>query len=1358
MNLGTNLGELGSGLFDWIIQTSWQAAVLVGLIWLVQSICGKRLSPGWRYSLWLLLVVRLLMPAMPASALSLFNLYPGEKAIPAASHVAKHPTGLRNPRVSSDSERIPGAVYSVKKNEFSPIERTSEKTKVSREPPARLSVKPSLSSSKMERTLDVSDWGLFLWLAGVCVLGLIWTFQNYGFRARMRNRIPVQEPDILILLEECRRCYGLRQRVTLMETEAVRTPAVYGLWHKRLVLPEGLLERFSREEIRDIFLHELAHIKRWDVEVNWLVNLLQILHWFNPVIWFGFARLRADRELATDALALSRKKDKGNTAYGLTIVRVLEESIRNPLLVGLVGIAENKRNVKRRLQAIKEHGRNRPWKWLATGITVSLGVISLTGPVTGNPSSSQPSASSAPPAGSKITKATGASAEEIRHFDLKAIEFDSSEPLYGVNIEFQFEYFSGEKEVRNKVTGTDGVASVEFAPGDVNMFSYRLSKPEYLTMRGRWRKQEVQLLPRELTMKMSRGTAIGGRVVDLNGNPVNGAEILFNSDVNLILSGNPHPIDAKLWTISAAERIAVTDSNGQWRAQCIWPTFSSANLRLRHPDFADAVFSTRITRAMEAEGKGHPIEFENLAGRSARWELTPGIEVDGRIVDEMGDPVSSVVVRYSDTPEANPFWELNSVKTGLNGGFQVSHLPQKIIYFSVQHPGYAPAVGQLDLQSESPEIAITLERGEQLEAQVVDEKGLPVPGARVSLYEWGIWQGVEWETMTDVRGRFTWPHAPTERYRLAIEKAGYLFHRKILQGGGEQVIELKPELTITGQVVDAETKKPLDTFQIIWADREEFLQQRRKFAVEGSDGYYTLDLGKLHEDTWFRGYAHRLIFRVEAGGYAPFTSRIFASREGDVGRLTYDIEMEPMAALKGVVLDAKGDAVTGAQLALKSPATRLRIDGQPRFKNLDNISFPETDENGEFQIAQDPEASHLIAVHEEGIAIIETKTLDAAWTEITLEPWGRVEGTLWRYDEKLAQAELSLSSKVLEGTPGISFCRMQTTTDNQGRFIFEFVPPGKLRLSRTIDLYRGGGGMNYETQVVEPGESLQLKVGGEGRPLEGAFTIKNPYVQIDWRNDVDFHSISTVRPRPPETMQGREEYEAWRAQPEVHAAFDKVRYYPIQLEKDGSFRIDEVIPGEYRFNIRILDPRDPDAFAYGRYIASFGEEFEVSDTDGGHGGKPLDLGVFEIETKPKIQEGKTLAPEFSVTDFEGGNIRLSDFHGEFVLLDFWATWCAPCIAELPYLKAAYEKYKDREDFTIISLSLDKGMERPREFVEENKLPWIHGFLGERSETEVPGQYGVDGIPAMFLVDPQGKIVAKNLRGPQLSGELNKWLK
>ena len=133
------------------------------------------------------------------------------------------------------------------------------------------------------------------------------------------------------------------------------------------------------------------------------------------------------------------------------------------------------------------------------------------------------------------------------------------------------------------------------------------------------------------------------------------------------------------------------------------------------------------------------------------------------------------------------------------------------------------------------------------------------------------------------------------------------------------------------------------------------------------------------------------------------------------------------------------------------------------------------------------------------------------------------------------------------------------------------------------------------------------------------------------------------------------------------------------------------------------------------------------------------------------------APGFEIKTTDDKTIKLADYRGKYVLLDFWATWCGPCTGETPNLKAVYEQFGKREDFVMIGLSLDQDKEKPIAYAKEKGTQWIDGFLGDWGKDEVTKKYGVRGIPSIWLIGPDGKVVAKELRGEGISEAVKKAL-
>ena len=134
--------------------------------------------------------------------------------------------------------------------------------------------------------------------------------------------------------------------------------------------------------------------------------------------------------------------------------------------------------------------------------------------------------------------------------------------------------------------------------------------------------------------------------------------------------------------------------------------------------------------------------------------------------------------------------------------------------------------------------------------------------------------------------------------------------------------------------------------------------------------------------------------------------------------------------------------------------------------------------------------------------------------------------------------------------------------------------------------------------------------------------------------------------------------------------------------------------------------------------------------------------------KNSLKVGTTF-PDFSEKDLAGKSLSIANYKGKIVMIDFWATWCGPCVGELPNVQAVYKKYHS-QGFEIIGVSLDKDKSALNNFLKKNTtMTWQQFFDGNGWQNKLSTKYGINSIPATYLLDGEGKIIAKDLRGEAL---------
>jgi beta-lactamase regulating signal transducer with metallopeptidase domain/Tol biopolymer transport system component len=354
--------------FDWLLQATLSGGLVIGLVLLAQKVLGGKLGPRWCHALWLVLLIRLVLPGTFPAQFNLLSIVPSfDRQIqqPKPSDTAGELEASQTAQVSSALETIPSQRL---ESDVGSQEQTTLKPGIL----VNLSNKPKPWATFLRRALP------FIWLAGAIVIGLYLLLSNFLLWRIVRRERLLLDQKTLELFEECKERMGVQTIVGLIPSPQIKSPALFGFIRPRLLLPMKMLEEASQEEMQYIFLHELAHLKRHDIYLGWLTSFLLILHWFNPLVWFAFYRMRTDRELSCDALVLSRTGKEKSTEYGQAIVGLVRRFSHSRPLPAMAGILENKSQLKRRITMISQFKKNSyQWSPLAIFLILAVCFVSL---------------------------------------------------------------------------------------------------------------------------------------------------------------------------------------------------------------------------------------------------------------------------------------------------------------------------------------------------------------------------------------------------------------------------------------------------------------------------------------------------------------------------------------------------------------------------------------------------------------------------------------------------------------------------------------------------------------------------------------------------------------------------------------------------------------------------------------------------------------------------------------------------------------------------------------------------------------------------------------------------------------------
>ncbi|MEN6425080.1 MAG: M56 family metallopeptidase [Phycisphaerales bacterium] len=496
----------------------------------------------------------------------------------------------------------------------------------------------------------------------------------------------------------------------------------------------------------------------------------------------------------------------------------------------------------------------------------------------------------------------------------------------------------------------------------------------------------------------------------------------------------------------------------------------------------------------------------------------------------------------------------------------------------------------------------------------------------------------------------------------------------------------------------------------------------------------------------------------------------------------------PPQGMSGRVVDPNGKPVAGARVAVTARcamvtlhnATLERWDGEDERK----AQFVETDAEGRFRIEGEwPHPFYLFAADATGFMPMTGKEFQENH-EIRLQRWGRIEG-------QLQKGRRGTDNRVwMRGFPSPAWVERQcelvydTPCDADGHFVFERVPTGWFEVGYLVTIGDDSEGFTSRTPVlVTAGETAKIKVGGGGRPVIGRFVPPASYGR-----SVDFGLGHRVLRRTGMIKRDKQkEWQLLQQQPEgdpyrddmlvwdprtrnyvitiedgqrqwympwsededepadlvIDAIWNDVdwRGYAFRISEDGSFRVEDVVPGKYDLNVSLEYEN-----GVGEPFALYRGTIEVSSMTKGRTDQPFDIGTLTLD----VFGVGDLAPLFEDWTLDDKRIRLLDYRGRFVLLSFSsAEQGIDYEGTVGVAEELYKTYGERGDLQIIERTCGGSVKQVERYVAEHQIKWPVIYAGYEFPDDIARQYHLSAYPYAVLVDPEGKIIANCLWGERL---------
>lgn len=335
-------------IFSHVIYTSLTTSILIILYLLIKKLFLQNTGGRYHHIIWMILIIRLLIPVIIESPLSIYNFIPDKALFTSESYIGKDTftTFLKDKEYTfkRNKKYLDNIEYDGEQNE----DYTEDSYSIDKEVPEEVK---GIKSKKIYET-NMIRFSL-IWLLGLFLICSYNCVVIIRFKGKVKKLKKTSTCEMKIIAEKCRKEMNIRKSIPVYLDDYFKSPCILGALSPCIFLPESIYKELNYSELRYILLHEMAHYKRKDLFFNLITTLAVIIHWFNPLLWTVLKNIRNDREIACDTYVLEIIREDEVIPYGMTIINTAKLFVNKYRKMYLVSFFEMNSLLERRIQMIE---------------------------------------------------------------------------------------------------------------------------------------------------------------------------------------------------------------------------------------------------------------------------------------------------------------------------------------------------------------------------------------------------------------------------------------------------------------------------------------------------------------------------------------------------------------------------------------------------------------------------------------------------------------------------------------------------------------------------------------------------------------------------------------------------------------------------------------------------------------------------------------------------------------------------------------------------------------------------------------------------------------------------------------------